>query len=82
MTIGMCIPVQIGELGKFTDVKIGERGNKELSISAARKLERKGYPDFYFVLLCFLDTVRRKLNFLVKFYTYCYKLDNSRDFTS
>ena len=25
-TIGVCITVQIGELGKFTDVQIGERG--------------------------------------------------------
>ena len=33
MTIGVCIIVQIGECGNFSDVQIGERGaNKELKL--------------------------------------------------
>ena len=30
-TIGMCITVQIGERGKFTDVQIGERGKQRVN---------------------------------------------------
>ena len=28
----MCITVQIGELGKFTDVQIGERGKQRVNL--------------------------------------------------
>ena len=30
-TIGVCITVQIGERGKFTDVQIGERGKQRVN---------------------------------------------------
>ena len=29
--IGVCITVQIGELGKFTDMQIGERGKQRVT---------------------------------------------------
>ena len=35
-TIGVCITVQIGERGIFTDVQIGERGKQRVNIVEAR----------------------------------------------
>ena len=32
-TIGVCITVQIGERGTFTDVQIGERGKQRVKVT-------------------------------------------------
>ena len=36
-TIGVCITVQIGERGNYTDVRIGERGKQRVKIGLKGK---------------------------------------------
>ena len=39
--VGVCITVQIGELGKFTDVQIGERGKQRVHPIFIRMIKNK-----------------------------------------